>query len=77
LEVADRAGVLAAIASVFADHDVSIKSVRQEGHGAEAQLVLVTHEAVERDLAGCVRDLERLDAVESVGSVIRVVAGEP
>jgi homoserine dehydrogenase len=77
LEVADRAGVLAAIASVFADHDVSIKSVRQEGHGAEAQLVLVTHEAVERDLAGCVRDLERLDAVESVGAVIRVVAGEP
>jgi len=77
LEVADRAGVLAAVASVFAHHDVSIKSVRQEGHGAEAQLVLVTHQARERDLAACVRDLQGLDAVESVGSVIRVVAGEP
>jgi homoserine dehydrogenase len=77
LEVADRAGVLASIASVFAEHDVSIKSVRQEGHGAEAQLVLVTHEAVERDLAACVRDLEALGAVDSVGAVIRVVAGEP
>jgi homoserine dehydrogenase len=77
LEVADRPGVLAAIASVFATHQVSIKSVWQEGHGEEAELVLVTHQAVERDLSACVRDLEDLDAVESVRSVIRVVAGEP
>jgi homoserine dehydrogenase len=77
LEVADRHGVLAAVASVFAAHEVSIKSVWQEGHGEEAQLVLVTHQAVERDLAACVRDLEGLDVVESVRSAIRVVAGEP
>jgi homoserine dehydrogenase len=65
------------VAAVFASHEVSIKSVWQEGHGDEAELVLVTHQAVERDLSACVRDLEGLLAVESVRSVIRVVAGEP
>ena len=33
LDVADRAGVLAAVAGVFAEHDVSIQTVRQEGRG--------------------------------------------
>ena len=51
----------------FAHHEVSIKSVRQEGHGDEAQLVLVTHEAVERDLAACVRDLRRAGAWSRCG----------
>jgi homoserine dehydrogenase len=77
MEVADRPGVLAAIAQVFADHGVSIKSVWQEGHGHEAQLVLITHPAGERGLQACVRDLSTLEAVRSVKSVIRVVGGEP
>jgi homoserine dehydrogenase len=77
MEVADRPGVLAAIALVFTDHLVSIKSVWQEGHGEEAQLVLITHQARERDLQACVRDLRTLDSVEEVRSVIRVEAGEP
>jgi homoserine dehydrogenase len=62
---------------VFTDHLVSIKSVWQEGHGEEAQLVLITHQARERDLQACVRDLRTLDSVEEVRSVIRVEAGEP
>ena len=51
LDVADRAGVLAAVASVFAEHDVSIQTVRQEGRGDDATLVVVTHAAHRRRAA--------------------------
>ena len=72
-----RHGVLAAIATVFAMHEVSIKQVWQEGHGDEAQLVLITHRASERALQECVEALAGIEAVESVRSVIRVEAAEP
>jgi homoserine dehydrogenase len=77
LRVADRPGVLAAIATAFAEHGVSIKSVWQEGHGEAAQLVLVTHRAVERDLRACVDELKAIDSVEAVSSVLHVEGGEP
>ena len=38
LDLADKAGVLAAVAAVFAEHDVSIETLRQEGHGDDATL---------------------------------------
>ncbi len=77
MRVVDRPGVLAAIAQVFAIHLVSIKSVWQEGHGDEAQIVLITHRAKEADLLACVLDLRALDVVEDVSSVIRVENAEP
>jgi homoserine dehydrogenase len=72
LEVADRAGVLATIAHVFAEHDVSIETVRQNGRDAEAQLVIVTHHAQDASLSATVRALRKLDAVRAVTSVMRV-----
>jgi homoserine dehydrogenase len=72
LDVADRAGVLAAVASAFADNDVSISTVRQEGHGADAMLVIVTHVATDAALSGTVEKLRRLDIVRDVVSVMRV-----
>lgn len=77
LRVVDRPGVLATIAAAFAEHRVSIKSVWQEGHGDEAQLVIITHRATERALQGCVGELRHLDVVEAVSSVLRVEGGEP
>jgi len=77
MRVVDRPGVLAAIAQAFANHLVSIKSVWQEGHGDQAQIVLITHRAKEVDLLGCVVDLRALDVVEEVSSVIRVEDAEP
>ena len=50
LEVDDVAGVLATVAQCFAEHDVSIQTVRQQGRGAEAQLVIVTHRGRDADL---------------------------
>ena len=72
LEVADRAGVLATIAHVFAEHDVSIETVRQNGRGADAQLVIVTHHAHDAALSATVRALRNLEVVREVTSVMRV-----
>jgi homoserine dehydrogenase len=72
LEVADKAGVLAHVAEAFARHDVSIQTVRQEGHGDDATLVLVTHSASDAALTATVEDLRSLDIVRAVASVMRV-----
>jgi homoserine dehydrogenase len=72
LDVTDRPGVLAAVATAFARHGVSIRTVRQEGHGGDASLVLVTHAAPDAALAATVDDLRDLDAVRAVTSVMRV-----
>jgi homoserine dehydrogenase len=72
LDVADRAGVLAPVAEAFARHGVSIQAVRQEGHGDDANLVIVTHTARESALAATVADLSAMEAVRAVDSVLRV-----
>ena len=72
LSVADQPGVLAAVAGRFADHDVSIASVRQEGFGDEARLVLVTHTATEGRHQATFKDLQELDVVDKIESVMRV-----
>src|SRR4051812_6761284 len=72
LEVADKASVLAHVADAFARHDVSIQTVRQEGHGDDATLVLVTHQATDAALAQTVDELRGLDVVRAVASVMRV-----
>jgi homoserine dehydrogenase len=72
LDVADRSGVLAQVAEGFAANDVSIQTVRQEGRGDEAQLVIVTHKATDAALARTVEGLSLLDAVREVASVMRV-----
>lgn len=76
LEVLDRPGVLALVAKTFADNDVSIKSVWQEGLGDEATLVMVTHQALERHFQRLLRDLRNLDVVEEIASVMRVQSAD-
>ena len=76
LRVEDRPGVLAEIASVFADNGVSIKSVWQEGAGDDARLVFVTHRAREDAFQRSVARLHDLPAVEEVRSILRVEAEE-
>jgi homoserine dehydrogenase len=72
LDVADRAGVLATVAGVFAKHDVSIATVRQSGRGDDAILVIVTHVSPDAALASTVEELRGLDIVKSIASVLRV-----
>lgn len=78
LDVADRPGVLEAVAGVFARHDVSIATVRQGpsgGGNGDAVLVIVTHVAPDAALAATVQELRGLDIVRSVASVLRVEGG--
>ena len=72
LDVDDKAGVLAAVAQAFAEHDVSIQTVRQEGRGDDAQLVVVSHRASDADLAATVEELRAMSYVREVSSVMRV-----
>ena len=76
LEVVDRPGVLAAIASVFGQHGVSIRSMVQEGLGDEARLIFITHTAVEAAMQATLHDLRHLDVVDRVGSLLRVMGPE-
>ena len=72
IDVDDRAGVLAAVATAFSEQGVSIQTVRQEGRGAEAQLVVVSHEATDAQLSATVEHLRGMDMVREVTSVMRV-----
>ncbi|MDQ1715108.1 MAG: homoserine dehydrogenase [Frankiaceae bacterium] len=76
LDVADKPGVLAAVAAAFARQNVSIQTVRQEGRGGEAKLVIVTHRGTEAGLATTVEELRRLDVVRAVAGVMRVEGEE-
>jgi len=76
MEVTDQPGVLAAIASAFGRHDVSIKSMQQRGIGADARLIFITHRAREADLRATVHEVRELDVVRRVGSVLRVIGDE-
>ena len=73
LDVDDKAGVLAAVATAFAEAGVSISTVRQEGREAEATLVVVTHSAPDAALSATVGRLSELDSVHRVTSVMRVM----
>jgi homoserine dehydrogenase len=75
LEVADRPGVLAQVATAFAAHDVSIETVRQQvidGPEGGASLVVVTHTAPDAALSATVAALAELETVREVTSVMRV-----
>ena len=78
LDVADQPGVLARIAQLFAEHGVSIETMRQtihpasDGGAASAELRIVTHRATESALATTVKHIQDLDVINAVTSVLRV-----
>ena len=76
LEVSDQPGVLAQIATVFANHQVSIETVEQSAKMIEAETVawleIGTHQASDKDLAAVVAELANSESVERITSVIRV-----
>ena len=78
MNVADRPGVLSAVAAEFGKREVSIAEVRQEGVEDEggrrvgARIVVVTHTATDAALSETVAALADLDVVLSVASVLRL-----
>ena len=73
LEVADKPGVLHAVTGIFARHGVSIRAAEQEGIRDDARLVFITHLAKESAVQATVRELRELDAVQQVGTILRVI----
>lgn len=74
-KVTDRPGVLAAMAGVFAHHDVSVFSVVQRGrkNGGSVDLVYVTHTASEKSVREVLEEISHLeDVLRNEPSVIRV-----
>ncbi|HEX5714138.1 MAG TPA: homoserine dehydrogenase [Solirubrobacterales bacterium] len=76
LEVADQPGVLARVATVLGDHDISVKSVVQRGAGDDARLVMVIHECLETRFAAAVEALGALEELRSPPRSIRVIEKE-
>lgn len=72
LDVADKPGVLATVAQLFASNNVSIETVRQSGRGDSAELIVATHSAPEKALKNTVAALAKNDVVKNVESVLRV-----
>lgn len=76
IDVADRPGVLAAVASVFGEHGVSIRSMEQLGMRDEARLVFVTHVARQGDVMRTLDGLRQLEVVDHIGGMLRIVGDE-
>lgn len=78
MNVADRPGVLSAVAAEFSKREVSIAEVRQEGmvdpsgQRCGARIVVVTHQATDAALSETVAALADLEVVESINSVLRM-----
>jgi homoserine dehydrogenase len=76
LDVIDRPGVLAAVATVFGNHGVSIRAMEQVGLGDEARLIFLTHSAFERDMKATLDDLRSLPSVDRIGGFLRVIGAD-
>lgn len=74
MQVADRPGVLAKIASVFGEEGVSLASVVQKKTaGEQAEIVWITHQVKERNVRRSLSRIEQLDVVSTVSNWIRVL----
>jgi homoserine dehydrogenase len=76
LEVADKPGVLAQIAHVLGDKEISVRSVVQRGIGDDARLVMVVHECLESRFAEALEAIAELEDMRSAPRSIRVIEEE-
>ena len=73
MQVTDRPGVFARIAAIFGEEGVSIASIGQKSRGLTAEIILVTHTALEAQMQRVLRRIKELDVLHAVRSAIRVV----
>jgi homoserine dehydrogenase len=76
LRVTDQSGVLATVAHVLAEREVSVKSVVQRGLGEQARLVMVVHPVLESRFFAAMSDLASLDVLRAPPRAIRVLEEE-
>ncbi|HEX3562507.1 MAG TPA: homoserine dehydrogenase [Solirubrobacterales bacterium] len=76
LEVDDEPGVLAQVAEVLGDNEISVRSVVQRGLGGEAQLIMVMHPVSEKRFAAALKRIAKLKFLRSPPRSIRVIEEE-
>jgi homoserine dehydrogenase len=70
----DYPGVIGKIGTCFGDHEVSLESVVQAGfRDGSAEIVVVTHEVQEGNFRNALKEIEEMDSIEKVASVLRVL----
>ncbi len=76
--VIDMPGVLSKIAGILGDHKISVASVIQKGRkeGGEVSLVMLTHEAVERNVKSALQEIDSLSFIAAKTVMIRVEEGK-
>ena len=75
MNIADRAGVLAQIARVLGDNNISIASAIQKKADEQtqtAEIVIMTHPAQEKGFRQALEELDKLEVVKEIGNFIRV-----
>jgi homoserine dehydrogenase len=72
--VQDRPGVLSQVAGILGRHDISIASVIQKGRAGAVPIVMMTHEALERNMAAALEEIDRLGVVALPTVMLRVEA---
>ncbi|MGL6070542.1 ACT domain-containing protein, partial [Craterilacuibacter sp.] len=67
ISASDRAGVLARITGLLAENDISIEAVIQKGSVSDgsAEVVLLTHRVVEKQINTAIAAIEALDSVKA------------
>src|SRR6266511_1959060 len=70
----DRPGVLAQVAGILGHHDISLVSVLQKerAHGEAVPVVMMTHDARERDMRAALQSIDKLPVVAARTTMIRV-----
>jgi homoserine dehydrogenase len=74
----DKPGVLSKISGILGNHNISITSVIQKGRmvGEAVPLVVLTHEAKEKDMRQAIEEIDKLPVVMSKTVIIRVEGKE-
>ena len=73
LEVADKSGALAKIATILGDNSISIEAMMQKPlNNSTANLLLTTHTCIEKDISKAINELENSGVVLSKPAMIRI-----
>ena len=69
MQVADEPGVLAQIAQVYGNNNISLETVQQDGKGVFAEMIFITHSATSGDIEKAIKALLELSCVENIGQI--------
>ena len=75
LEVKDQPGVLAQLATILGNNEISISAVIQKDSNSKnktAELVILTHFAIEENIQNALKKLKDIDSIRTINSIIRV-----